>query len=113
MLDSKFQPCSRVHLTGQGVEAILTIKLSLLHAWICYAMLINTGRGCNVGCDQVVPVALPSDGSYGCCSSGGTLLYEQFKNSTTTCTHSALLHPVRPTTVLAIDSQQQQHWHAD
>ena len=95
------------------------MKFNLLHAWSSYAMLTDTGQGCNISWSgQVVPVALPTDSSYGCCSSGGTLIYEQFKNSTTTCTHSALLHPVRPISVLVTDhwrqqQQQQQQWHAD
>ena len=46
---------------------------------------------------QVVPIALPRQaGTYNCCSKVGTLIYERFKNSTSICTHSALLHPVSP-----------------
>ena len=44
-----------------------------------------------------MPIALPYQrDSYHCCQADGEVIYERFLNSTSTCTHSILLHPVCP-----------------
>lgn len=66
-------PCRRLPVSGQGLKAKLIRVVRL----------------------QIVPVALPShEDSYHCCMASGEEIYERFLKSTTTCTHSILLHPV-------------------
>ena len=49
-----------------------------------------------------MPVALPHyEDSFHCCMADGENIYESFLNSTSTCTHSILLHPVCTMLLLA------------